>query len=63
MDLLDSRTAEAVSQWLQAHPGVEIVSRDRGTEYIKGVTAGVPDAVQVADRWHLLKNINTLRAR
>lgn len=57
MDLLDSRTSEAVSRWLQAHPGVEIVSRDRGTEYIKGVGEGAPDAIQVADRWHLLKNL------
>jgi transposase len=57
VDLLDSRTAEAVREWLQAHPGVEIVSRDRGTEYIKGVTMGAPHAIQVADRWHLLKNL------
>jgi transposase len=56
-DVLDSRTAEAVAAWLRAHPGVEIVSRDRGSEYIKGVTEGAPEAEQVADRWHLLSNL------
>lgn len=57
VDVLDSRTAEAVAEWLRAHPGVEIVSRDRGSEYVKGVTEGAPEAEQVADRWHLLSNL------
>jgi transposase len=57
VDVLDSRTVEAVSAWLKAHPGVEIVSRDRGSEYIKGVSEGAPQAEQVADRWHLLSNL------
>ncbi len=58
IDLLDERSAAALTQWLQAHPGVEIISRDRGTDYIKGATAGAPEATQVADRWHLLKNLH-----
>lgn len=57
IDLLPERSAEVLSTWLQAHPGVEIVSRDRGNDYIKGASEGAPDAVQVADRWHLLKNL------
>ena len=57
IDLLDSRAASAVKAWLQAHPDVEIICRDRGKEYIKAATAGAPDAEQVADRWHLLKNM------
>jgi transposase len=57
IDLLDSREANAVKVWLQVHPGVEIICRDRGKEYIKAATAGAPNAEQVADRWHLLKNI------
>jgi transposase len=57
IDLLPDRSAEVLSTWLKAHPGVEIISRDRGNDYIKGATEGAPNAVQVADRWHLLKNL------
>lgn len=57
IDLLSERSAEALSEWLKGHPGVEIISRDRGNDYIKGATEGAPQAVQVADRWHLLNNL------
>lgn len=57
VELLSERSAEAFAAWLKAHRGVEIISRDRGTDYIKGATEGAPEAIQVADRWHLLKNL------
>jgi transposase len=63
VDLLPERSSEALANWLKAHPGVEIVSRDRGDYYIKGATAGAPNAVQVADRWHLLKNLREALVR
>ncbi len=57
VDLLPERSAKSVSQWLQEHPGVEIISRDRGAEYIEGATAGASNALQIADRFHLFQNI------
>ena len=57
VDLLPHRTAETVRTWLQCHPGVEIVTRDRSTEYARGVSEGAPDVIQVADRWHVLHNL------
>ena len=50
MDLLPDRKADSLCSWLKEHPGVEIISRDRGNTYIKGATDGAPDAIQVADQ-------------
>ncbi len=57
VELLKDRTAATLAAWLLAHPGIEIISRDRGSEMIKGAGDGAPQAIQVADRWHLLKNL------
>jgi transposase len=57
VDLLADRSADTFSQWLKSHSGVEVISRDRSTEYLRGATEGAPDAQQVIDRWHLLKNL------
>jgi transposase len=46
-----------VAAWLKAHPDVEVVSRDRSAGYAQAATEGASQAQQVADRWHLLKNL------
>jgi transposase len=57
IDLLADRDAATVKTWLEAHPGIELVSRDRASAYSKAASEGASDAQQVADRWHLLKNV------
>jgi transposase len=57
VDLLPERTVESVIAWLEAHPEVEVVSRDRGGTYADGATQGAPLATQVCDRWHIVKNL------
>jgi transposase len=57
IDLLEDRSAATLIAWLQDHPSIEVISRDRSTEYARGATLGAPAAVQVADRWHILKNL------
>ena len=57
VDVLPDRDAASLETWLRAHPGVEVLTRDRSPEYTRGATAGAPDAIQVADRWHLLTNL------
>jgi len=58
VDLLPDRSSESTAQWLRAHPGTEIISRDRASLYAEAATAAAPQAVQIADRWHLLHNLN-----
>jgi transposase len=57
IDLLPSASSRAFSDWLKAHPGVEVISRDRGGAFSEGASQGAPQAVQIADRWHLLSNL------
>lgn len=57
VDLLPNREPQTVANWLKAHPEVEIISRDRSSAYAEGARLGAPQAMEVADRWHLLRNL------
>jgi transposase len=58
IDLLPDRSAESTANWLREHPGIEIVSRDRASLYAEAAAKALPRAVQIADRWHLLRNLS-----
>jgi transposase len=57
LDLLPERSADLVAHWLLQHPTVTVVCRDRSALYADGIRRGAPHAVQVVDRFHLVKNL------
>lgn len=57
VDLLPDREPRNLIEWLQRHPAIELITRDRSQTYLDALTAGAPQAQQVADRFHLLNNL------
>ncbi len=57
LELLSGRDGVGLKAWLARHPEVEVVSRDRATAFAEAATQAAPQARQVADRFHLLKNV------
>src|SRR5690606_38508677 len=63
VELLPEARAESAARWLAGHPGIEVVSRDRAGMFADAAALGAPQAVQVADRWHLLRNLGDVAER
>jgi transposase len=63
VDVLPDRTSESLAEWLQQHPTLAMISRDRAGVYADGARQGAPQAEQVADRWHLLHNLSEAMQR
>lgn len=57
IDLLPNRKAETAAAWMEQHPTIGLVSRDRGGDYAAAARKGAPQAIQVADRFHLMQNL------
>lgn len=57
IEVLADRSTETFAQWLKEHPGVEIISRDRASSFAEAARTSAPKAIQVADRFHVLKNL------
>jgi transposase len=56
MALLPDRQSDTAAAWLRDHPGIDFVARDRGASYGEAASKGAPEAIQIADRWHLVEN-------
>jgi hypothetical protein len=57
VDLLPGRDGEAIRKWLEDHPGVEVITRDRWGAFANAASSAAPQALQFADRWHLPKSM------
>jgi transposase len=57
LDVLPDRTVDTSAAWMALHPQLDLVSRDRGGDYAAAAHKSAPQATQVADRFHLYKNL------
>jgi len=63
VDLIESRESKEVAEWLKTFPNIEVVSRDGSPLYAKAIKDAHPKALQVSDRFHLLKGLTDAARR
>jgi transposase len=57
IDVLPDRRAETSAAWMRDNPEIQVVSRDRASGYASAAAEAAPQAIQVADRFHVCKNL------
>jgi transposase len=57
IDMLESRESADVTAWLETFPNIEVVSRDGSVAYAGAIKKAHPQAIQVSDRFHILKGL------
>lgn len=57
IDILKDRATKTLSDWLKNHTGIEIITRDRANSYSRAIDDTIPETTQIADKWHLLRNM------
>lgn len=57
IELLPDREEETLTAWLITHPEIDVISRDRGGAYTAAARKGTPQDQQIADKFHMLKNL------
>ena len=57
VEILASRSTQAFKEWLDKHPSVKVITRDRSTTYTKAIHSTNSNIIQIADKWHFLKNL------
>ena len=55
--LLEGREKEDIVPWLKEHPKIKVVARDRASAYTEAINEILPNAIQIADRFHLFENL------
>lgn len=58
IDLINSRGELEVTSWLKNHPEIDIVTRDRASSYSKAIRTALPSCIQIADKFHIVKNLS-----
>lgn len=57
LDVIEGRSSEDLERWLKEHPNITMISRDRASAYAHAADVALPDAIQIADRFHITKNL------